>query len=162
MSKKNFPEQTETAGLPNLFNNTGYRREIQKTDKVDSNYFEQLIGNDPKEGNRQMIRVEVPSEVTDIEQWLHELILNTGYNSWEEIIPKLALPAEKRMVIELTNAGISETLLNAYDTIKCAAILSKCNKAGYDPDSSMIFSHKRINRSIDLVFFNLKSFYELD
>ena len=145
--------------------NTGYRREYHKSDEIKSDYFNNDDNKTPS-NNHKDETIEVSISITDpqldIEEWVLQMVKGVGLGSIAAIIPYLDLPKQKFTVIELKGVQEVANPPNQFAIIKNAIILSKSNHVFYDPASPLIFSHRRLHRSIKLININLTSFYELD
>lgn len=158
--------ETAIANNPvGVFLNTGYRREHHKSDEIKSDYFQ----NDDNKYNTddyKNVAIELSISITDpqldIEEWVLQMVKEEGFESIDAIIPCLNLPKQKFTVIDLNGVQEVATLPNRMLIIRNAIIFSKTNHVFYDPVSPLIFTHKRIHRSIKLININLTSFYELD
>lgn len=162
MPIRNTHKEEITPSQQGLFSNTGYRRRYDKTDKVDSCYFEVGAAGSADLENILHVGVQVPPDVEDIEKWLLGMLKKAGYRSLKELMVRLDLPEKEAVLIQLEEPVAETVKQQALDIIRNVIILSRCNRVGYHPGSPMIFSHSRINRTVSLVTIDLKSFYELD
>lgn len=162
MQEKWLLSAEEYMQMGGALNNTGFQRSYHKTDKVSSNYFETETPRHWKDKTLLSVGGRVPQGVENVEEWLFEIVKELGYDSWEKILPHLNLPVEEAIVVDCPDPDGVVFQDGLFGFIKHAVILSKCNLARYDPQSPVIFTHKRIHRSITLVTIDLKTFYELD
>jgi len=145
--------------------NTGYRREYHKSDEIKSDYFNNDDNKNSSYNHKdEMIKVSVSitDPQLDIEEWVLQMVKAKGYKSIEAIVPCLNLPKQKYTVLDLNGVQEVANPPTQFALIRNAIILSKSNHVFYDPASPLIFSHKRLHRSIKLININLTSFYELD
>ena len=160
MSSKQFEHHMNPASHSSTLHNTGYTRSFHKSDMVDSSYF----GNEKSMDAEHIlpVSVTVPPGINDIEKWLHGLSIEAGYPFLNAAMLFLSLPKRKAVVMECDDVEVQSGGTKKIDVIRNAVILSRCNSTGYFPDSPMIFSRARINRTVHLITINLHSFYEMD
>lgn len=150
-------------GYPmDMLYNTGYRRTYHKSDKINSGYFETESLASSEDNTFLSVGVNVPADVTDVEEWLLQMVYELGYSSWAELVPYLNLPIKTAMVVEAQMIAGVKSETNMLGILQQAVILSQSSSTSYEPLSPMIFSLKRINRTVSLVTVSLKLFYELD
>ena len=160
---ENYTHNKNGAGTRSgMLCNTGYRRTYHKSDKISSSYFETETSKSKEDKSFLSVGVSVPAQVTNVEEWLLQMVHELGYGSWEELLPFLNLPDKAAVVVDAQIEGSVKLKMYMLGLVQQAVILSRCSHTGYDPSSPMIFSLKRINRTVTLVTVTLKSFYELD
>jgi hypothetical protein len=145
--------------------NTGYRREHHKSDEVKSDYFnneDNKYSTDDYRNTAIKVSISITDPQLDIEEWVLQMVKVKGYETIEAIITCLNLPKQKYTVLDLNGVQQVANPPTQFAIIRNAIILSKSNHVFYDPASPLIFSHKRLHRSIKLININLTSFYELD
>lgn len=103
----------------------------------------------------------IPRHIMIPEDWVLELCNKIGFKSLEEAEQKLTLPSE-RMLISKSEKTRKCPSLNNTDWVRNAIILARCNDTVYLPGSPLIFTRKRLERSIHLIKINIKNYYELD
>lgn len=109
----------------------------------------------------QKCSLTLPSKVQDIEAWLNSLAKRNGWSDLWEAAQKLDLPCEK-MLLSPINL-ISNTIPKEdRDILQAALILARCNDHYFIPDSPLILTQNRLNRSVLLTKINLKQFYGMD
>ncbi len=152
-----FEEHIQTPGCSTLLNNMGGPTSRARTEKIKSSLFDiPGIGC-----TREMHMLDVPRDVVDIEHWLLAIALVLNWNTLEEALPHLDLPAGRWMIFPSEgNPAPFKSLLTR--KLRSGIILSKCNKSHYSPDSPMIFTKSRLERKIEMVRINLNGYYEMD
>jgi len=152
-----FIEKTATpCGHRNL-NNTGGPRSRVRTEKISASIF------DSEQMKLQHERHEliVPQEITDIEEWVITLYHPRAFTSWEDIAGRLKIPTVRMLVVPVESSA-KKNKVSKLKMLRSAVILSKCNKNYFQPESPMIFTRSRLNRSIELIQLNLEQYYEMD
>lgn len=103
----------------------------------------------------------IPSKQQDIEDWLVSLAKRSGWSGLWEAIQNLDLPTGK-MLLSPMEMMFSSLPMDDKTILKSALILARCNDHYYIPDSPLILTRNRLNRSVLLMKINLKQFYGLD
>ena len=144
-------------GNSGLLNNTGGPRSRTRSLRINSSFTDSF--NIAEESTS--VALWVPEHLINPGDWVTELCRKIGFKSPEEAEQKLNLPPEKLLVAKREKhtecPGMSET-----DRLRNALILARCNDSFYKPDSPLIFTRKRLHRSLHLIKINLKNYYELD
>lgn len=155
--KSNLAEITGITSESDKLNNTGGPRSRTRSLHVKSGFTDSC--NLVKHTSSFALRV--PGHLINLEDWVTELCCKIGFKSPEEADQKLKLPREKLMVSKSEQPpkcrGLSET-----ERVVNALVLARCNDSFYRPDSPLIFTRKRLHRSVHLIKINLKNYYELD
>jgi hypothetical protein len=150
-------EILKTPDRSNLLHNTGGPRSRVRTEKVNMRLLESgglVTGN-------ERCRVALPPQTEDLERWALTMALNLNWSSLEVAAQKLKLPTVQHLVIPEPDHQLKGKQ-SQKERLRCALILSKCNKNYYMPESPMIFTRSRLERSVELVTINLDAYYELD
>jgi len=152
-----FEENNLSPGSSAMLNNMGGPRSRARTEKIKSSLFDiPGIGS-----TREMHMLDVPLEVVDIGNWLLALAHVLNWNTLEEALPHLDLPAGRWLIFPSQGSPAPfKSLLTRQ--LRSGIILSKCNKSHYCPDSPMIFTRSRLERKIEMVRINLNGYYEMD
>jgi hypothetical protein len=145
------------AGGSDTLNNAGGPGSRIRSEKITSSFAEILNLAEERTGLALMI----PPEIFDVEEWLINEMENLGWTSSEEAAGDLLLPGEKMLVHQSIGAPANSGLTGR-SLVRTALILARCNESFYVPGSPLIFTRKRLNRSIDLIKINIKSYYELE
>jgi hypothetical protein len=108
-----------------------------------------------------MHALDIPSYVTDLEEWVRSLYKPKLFSNWGDLALELALPSVSMLVVP-TDSPTNINIISRFDMLRTAVILSKCNANRYVPDAPMIFTRNRLERKVELIKINLNSYYELD
>lgn len=150
-------EITIGKGHSNFLNNTGGPSSRTRSMSITSSFTESQ--NVAEESTSAAFWI--PRHIMIPEDWVIELCNKIGFKSIEEAEQKLKLPSE-RMLISKSEKTRKCPHLNNTDWVRNAIILARCNDTVYLPGSPLIFTRKRLERSIHLIKINIKNYYELD
>jgi hypothetical protein len=140
----------------NLFN-MGAPRSRARSENIKSSIFD---AHDLR-AQHEMHALDIPSYVTDLEEWVRSLYKPKLFSNWGDIALELALPSVSMLVVP-TDSPTNINIISRFDMLRTAVILSKCNANRYVPDAPMIFTRNRLERKVELIKINLNSYYELD
>ena len=147
---------TGPAGQRHL-SNTGGPSSRVRTEKITTSIFE----SEELKTQSEIHSLDIPENVTDIEKWVISLYRPSLSNDWEPVIAALKLPAVRMLVLPAEMSSVLQSE-SRYQMLRSAVILSKCSSNYYSPDSPMIFTRNRLNRKVELIKINLKSYYGMD
>lgn len=131
-------------------------RSVVKTEKVNESIFQDACHISHIEN----ISLSIPDGVLDLEKWMMDLMHDCGYKDWYEAERDLQLP-QKTML--LFPAQLESVLpIEKKLMLRTALILSKSNTNRYWPNSPMICTQNRLNRSVRMIEINTNEYYGLD
>ena len=136
--------------------NSGGPNSRQRTEPIQSDFLD----TSGTHRNSEIYRLSIPEDITDIEAWLVEHVLSFGWNTLDEAIRKLPVPTNRMMAFAVKDEEPQS--MNSLDIVLNALILAKTNDSCYNPESPLIFTKKRMNRTIKLVEIDINKYYELD
>jgi len=131
-------------------------RSVVKTEKV----YESIFEGERQSVLYEIVSLKIPKKVTDLEKWMDNLLLACGFKDWEEAGKALKLPAKTMLLFPALQD--SESPKDKKSMLRVAMILSKSNTNRYWPNSPMICTQSRLNRSVRLIEINTYEFYGMD
>jgi len=152
---------TNGATSSNVLNNMGGPRSRVRTEEIKNPFFKNKSGILTSE----LIGLKISEENNDLESWVLGVGRNLNIRSWEAINKQILLPSEKLLVISADNIELElfeSTKQDDWSILRSAIILSMCSETHYLPESSRIYTRKRLERKIKLIKIDLNKFYELD
>ena len=145
-----------STGASRLMHNIGAPGGFLRKEKIISNLLSECGAGTPA-GTFGII---LPDTIQDAEEWLLGMARCLGWKDWPEVEAGISLPAE-RLLVYPTSADKSVAKDNI-EILRHAIILSRCNEHSYLPGSPMIFSRKRLNRTVQLTAIQQSSYYAME
>ena len=141
--------------IPYLFNTGGPRSRV-RSEKISSSIFE----SENLMTQNEVYSLTIPQHVTDIEKWVIALYGSNHFINWDHVLRELKLPTVRMLVVPSDNFYLMHSVAKK-EMFRRAVILSKCSSNFYSPDSPMIFTRNRLNRTVELIKINLNGYYEM-